>query len=182
MNITAEHIKQVKQGSSATQKLVFEGLFSTMFRVCQRYIVQTDEAEDCVMKGFLKAFQQIEQFEYRDEGSFQFWLKRIMVNEALMSLRKKTNFNLVSHEVLPEVGFDDDGIQHVDASYLFDAVLKLPPGYRTVLNLFVIEGYSHREIADLLNVSESTSKTQLVKAKSKLKKLITQTNYGYGNS
>lgn len=180
MELTAEQIKQVKQGDKAMQKLVFEKMFSQMFRVCQRYIVQTDEAEDCVMKGFLKAFQQIELFEYREKSSFAAWLKRIMVNEALMSLRKKNNFNLVPHESVPETGFEDSGILHIEASYLFDALLKLPSGYRTVLNLFAVEGYSHREIAELLNISESTSKSQLLKAKAKLKKLITQQEYGYG--
>jgi RNA polymerase sigma factor (sigma-70 family) len=182
MQITAEHIGQLKAGVSATQKMVFEGFYNAMFRTCQRYLVRTDEAEDCVMKGFLKAFQQIGSFDYRDENSFHYWLKRIVVNEALMALRKQNNFNLVPHENMPDLAVNDTGIQHIEAAYLFEAVMKLPPGYRTVFNLFVIEGYSHQEIAQMLNITESTSKTQLVKGKEKLKKLITQQHYGYGNS
>lgn len=164
------------------QKAVFEGLFAMMFRVCQRYVVQTDEAEDCVMKGFLKAFRQVDMFRYQDESSFRQWVKRIMVNESLMALRKRNNFNLVSHENLPEQAADDSGMQHVEAAYLFDALTRLPAGYRTVFNLHVVEGYSHAEIGELLGVSESTSKTQLAKAKNRLKKIIMSEQYGYGNS
>ncbi len=96
MQLTPEHINLLKQQHAPTQKLVFEGLFSTMFRVCQRYLVRIDEAEDCVMKGFMKAFNQVNNFVYEHENSFTFWLKRIMVNEALMALRKQNNLALVA--------------------------------------------------------------------------------------
>lgn len=182
MKVTSEHIRQLKENRSATQKLVFECFFSTMFRVCQRYLVRTDEAEDCVMKGFLKAFQQIASFELRDEQGFEYWLRRIMVNEALMALRKQNNFNLVPYDQVTDVASEDQGMQHIEAAYLFDAVIKLPAGYRTVFNLYVVEGYSHQEIATLLQISESTSKTQLAKGKARLRKLITQQQYGYGNT
>ncbi len=182
MQLNAEHIKQLKQNNTALQKQVFEKCFSTMFRVCQRYVFKTDEAEDCVMKGFLKAFQQIEKFEFENEHSFLFWLKRIMVNEALMALRKQNNFNLINIEDAPEISIDDEFIEQIEAQYLFDAILKLPTGYRTVLNMFVVEGYSHQEIAKTLGITESTSKSQLSKAKAKLKNLITQKKYGYGNA
>ncbi len=182
MQVNEKHIKQLKQGDSTIQKMVFEGLFSKMFRVCLRYIVRTDEAEDCVMKGFLKAFQQMERFEYQGEDSFMYWLKRIMVNEALMALRKQNNFSLVALENTTEVSFDDDALQQVEANYLYDAITLLPTGYRTVLNMFVVEGYSHQEIAETLGITESTSKTQLAKAKAKLKQVITQKQYGYGNA
>jgi RNA polymerase sigma factor (sigma-70 family) len=182
MQINKKYIKQLKQGDSTVQKMVFDGLFSKMFRVCLRYIVRTDEAEDCVMKGFLKAFQQMELFEYQGADSFVYWLKRIMVNEALMALRKQNNFNMVALDQIPEVSFDDDALQQIEANYLFDAIVLLPTGYRTVLNMFVVEGYSHQEIAKTLGISESTSKTQLLKAKAKLQQVITQRKYGYGNA
>jgi RNA polymerase sigma-70 factor (ECF subfamily) len=182
MQVNEKYIKQLKQGNSSVQKRVFDGLFSKMFRVCLRYILRTDEAEDCVMKGFLKAFQQMDRFEYQGEDSFVYWLKRIMVNEALMALRKQNNFNMVALDQTPEVSFDDDALQQIEANYLYDAITLLPTGYRTVLNMFVIEGYSHQEIAEILGISESTSKTQLLKAKAKLKQVITQKKYGYGNA
>ncbi len=182
MQLNAEHIKKLKQGNAALQKQVFESFFSTMFRVCQRYVARIDEAEDCTMKGFLKAFKEIQHFEPTHENSFTFWLKRIMVNEALMALRKQNNFSLVSLDEAQALTFDDDFIQQIEAQYLFDTILTLPTGYRTVLNMYVIEGYSHQEIAKILGITESTSKTQLAKAKAKLKNLIVQKKYGYGNA
>jgi RNA polymerase sigma-70 factor (ECF subfamily) len=181
MLINKEQIKLLKQGETTIQKLVFEKCFNVMFCVCQRYVIRIDEAEDCVMKGFLKAFQHINKFEFENENSFRYWLKRIMVNEALMALRKQNNFSLVNIDEAPDIGFDDHFMEQIDAQYLFDAILKLPIGYRTVLNVFIIEGYSHNEIAKALSITESTSKTQLAKAKAKLKNLITQKQYGYGN-
>lgn len=183
MQLTLQHIQQLKQKHAPTQKMVFEGLFSTMFRVCQRYVVRVDEAEDCVMKGFMKAFQQLDQFTYTHELSFMHWLKRIMVNEALMALRKQTNLSLVAIEDhQTDVALDDALLQQLDAKYLFEVITKLPIGYRTVLNMFIVEGYSHQEIADALGITESTSKTQLAKAKAKLKQVIIQKQYGYGNA
>jgi RNA polymerase sigma-70 factor (ECF subfamily) len=91
------------------------------------------------MKGFLKAFQQIEKFEYQNDNSFMYWLKRIMVNEALMALRKQNNFSLVSIDKAPDIGFDDDFIKQMDAQYLFDDILKLPIGYRTVLTCLLLK-------------------------------------------
>lgn len=179
MHISATQVQQLKQGDRTAQKQVFEQLFNTMFRVCHRYLSQTDEAEDCVMKGFLKAFQQVSRFEYQREGSFEGWLRRIMVNEALMSLRRSNNFNLVSLEDTMEVTFDNDALSTLDARYLHSAIAALPTGYRTVFNLFVVEGYSHQEIAVRLGITESTSKTQLAKAKARLKQLITTEAYGY---
>jgi len=181
MQLTPEHITLLKQHHAPTQKLVFEGLFSTMFRLCQRYLVRMDEAEDCVMKGFMKAFNQVNGFVYEHERSFTFWLKRIMVNEALMALRKQNNLALVAIEDASDVTLEDSLLQQIEAKYLYEAITKLPVGYRTVLNLFVVEGYSHQEIAQTLGITESTSKTQLAKAKLKLKVLLTQQQYGYGN-
>ena len=181
MQLNAVQIKRLKQGDAAMQKQVFEQLFNAMFRVCQRYVNRIDEAEDCVMKGFLKAFQQIKLFEGAHENSFLFWIKRIMINEALMALRKQNNFSLVNIDEVTDIAFDDAYLQQIDAQYLFDAILKLPTGYRTVLNLFIVEGYSHQEIAKELGITESTSKTQLAKAKAKLKNIITHKQYGYGN-
>lgn len=182
MQVSLQQINLLKQKHAPTQKLVFDGLFNSMFRVCQRYVVRVDEAEDCVMKGFMKAFNQLEQFTYTHELSFVHWLKRIMVNEALMAIRKQTNLGLVAIEDnQTDVALDDDLFKQLDAKYLFDVITKLPTGYRTVLNMFVVEGYSHQEIAAALGITESTSKTQLSKAKQKLKGIITQQQYGYGN-
>lgn len=180
MEITADQIVKLKHQDAATQKLVFQQLYKPMFRICQRYLARIDEAEDCVMKGFLKAFNQLQSFTYEHENSFMFWLKRIMVNESLMALRKQHNLSLASIDEASEVAFEDGLLQQIDAEYLLDAIAKLPTGYRTVLNLFVIEGYSHKEIGKLLSISESTSKTQLAKAKQKLQVSLTKEKMHYG--
>ncbi|MCG9881295.1 MAG: sigma-70 family RNA polymerase sigma factor [Bacteroidia bacterium] len=182
MQVNKEHIKLLKQGDAKTQKWVFESLYAKMFRVCQRYLVRTDEAEDCMMKAFMKAFQQLDAFTYEHEQSFVHWLKRIMVNESLMALRKQQNLSLATLSEEIDKESDDDFFAHIAAKDLLDALLKLPVGYRTVFNLFVIEGYTHQEIAAELNISESTSKSQLFKAKQRLQVLLTQSQYGYGKA
>ena len=106
MQLNKEHLKLLKQGDAKTQQWVFETLYAKMFRVCLRYLVRTDEAEDCLMKGFMKAFQQLDTFTYAHEQSFVHWLKRIMVNESLMALRKQQNLSLASISDELEVGWD----------------------------------------------------------------------------
>lgn len=181
MNITADQIIKLKQQDAETQKWVFQSLFNSMLRVCQRYLIRIDEAEDCVMKGFMKAFQQLQFFTYEHNKSFFNWLKQIMVNEALMALRKQHNLSLVAIEYANDITIDDKLLKDIEAEYLYTAITKLPVGYRTVLNLYIIEGYSHQEIAKLLSITESTSKSQLAKAKHKLRILLTQNELKYGN-
>jgi len=182
MHLNKEHIKLLEQGDAKTQKWVFESMFAKMCRVCQRYLVRTDEAEDCVMKGFMKAFQQIDSFTYEHEQSFIHWVKRIMVNESLMALRKQQNLSMVAISDDTVAEWDTDFINQIAAKDLLAALLKLPIGYRTVFNLFVVEGYSHQEIAALLHISESTSKSQLFKAKQRLQALLSHNQYGYGKA
>lgn len=176
-----QFIKLLYKGERATQKQVFEQLYASMFRVCHRYILQQDEAEDCLMKGFLKVFQQIEKFEYKDEQSLFWWIRKVMVNEALMVIRKKNNFYMMAEENMPEIIVDADIWSKLDAEDLNTMIMRLPTGYRTVFSLFVIEGYEHKEIAEMLGITESTSKSQLAKSKAKLRQIMEQMNSGYGN-
>jgi len=174
-------IKQLNKGERLVQKQLFEELYASMFRVCQRYVLPHDEAEDCVMKGFLKVFQQIGKFEYRDEKSLFWWIRKIMLNEALMVARKKHNFYIMAEEKMQEIAVDADIWLKLDAEDLNTMIMQLPTGYRTVFCLFVVEGYEHKEIAELLGITESTSKSQLQKAKIKLRLIVEQMNSGYGN-
>jgi len=176
-----EFIRQLKSGERIAQKQLFEQLYSSMFRVCNRYIIQQDEAEDCLMKAFMKVFQQIGNFEYKDEQSLFWWIRKIMVNESLMVVRKKHNFYMMADEEMPKIEVDADVLLKLDAEDLNTLIMRLPTGYRTVFNLFVIEGYEHKEIAEMLEITESTSKTQLAKAKTKLRQILEQMNLGYGN-
>ncbi|MFY8021174.1 MAG: RNA polymerase sigma factor [Bacteroidia bacterium] len=174
--ISKYQIEQCLKADRKTQRLVFDTLYAPMFRICQRYLVNTALTEDCVLKGMMKMFQQLESFVFEDEFSLYKWLRQIMVNEALMELRKKNNFYLMPEEHLPELPDQQDILSSMQAEDINKMILMLPTGYRTVLNLFVVEGYSHKEIAEMLQIKESTSKTQYMKAKSKLKELIQQEN------
>ena len=175
-----DFINKCKKADRAAQKMLFEKLYAPMYRVCYRYLGKQAEAEDCLMKAFMKAFQKIETFEYKDENSFYYWIKKVMVNEALMELRKHSNLSLVPLESLHEVADDADVLQYLSSEELYGLILKLPTGYRTVLNLNVIEGHTHAEIAAMLNITESTSRTQLAKARKSLKLMLEQMNKSYG--
>lgn len=146
-----------------------------MFGLCKRYIKDISEAEEIMINGFYKVFMKMDQF--RGQGSFEGWMRRIMVNEALMYLRRY-NMNL-SVELNDNIGKEnvlkpDAGIREQDILKLLD---HLPIGYRTVFNLYAIEGYAHQEIAEKLGVSINTSKSQLLKARKKLKELLEQRKY-----
>lgn len=146
-----------------------------MFGMCKRYIKDLGEAESIMINGFYKVFMKIDQF--KGQGSFEGWMKRIMINEALMYLRRY-NMNL-SVELQDSLG--KESVLRADAGIVEEDILKLldhlPIGYRTVFNLFAIEGYPHQEIAEKLGISVNTSKSQLLKARKKLKDLLEKRQY-----
>jgi RNA polymerase sigma-70 factor (ECF subfamily) len=140
-----------------------------------RYAGSRDEAEDIVQEGFIKVFQKISSF--RREGSFEGWIKRIMINQALNHYRKSRKQPY--HSVIEEIDETEildleepEPLDQVPADALLAMIQQLPEGYKLVFNLYVFEEYSHKEIAESLNVSESTSKTQLLKARRLLRKKI----------
>lgn len=152
-----------------------------MLNVCIRYVKDQMEAEDLLSQGFTKVFKHISRFVYEHENSLQGWIKKIMINECLMFLRKKANFYLVPLTEADEIAIEDVKLEHIDANYILQSIAELPVGYRTVLNLYVIEGYSHLEIGGLLNIKEATSRSQLNKAKEALKhKLLPYKFIHYG--
>jgi RNA polymerase sigma factor (sigma-70 family) len=152
------------------QKALYDRYSSLFFAVCKRYLKNTEDAEDVLLEGFFKIFDKID--DYSGEGSFEGWMRRIMVNQSLMFLRKAHNFQLTvefSGVEMPTRLNIEDELNERDILVLLD---KLPTGYRTVFNLYVIEGYKHREIADLLGISINTSKSQLILAKDRLRQLM----------
>ena len=162
-------------GKRSAQSLLYKKFAATMLGVCMRYSSNRDEAEDIVQEGFIKIFQRITSF--RREGSFEGWMKRIMINQALNHYRK--NRKLPYHSVIEEIDETEildmeepEPLDPIPAETLLTMIQKLPEGYRMVFNLYVFEEYSHKEIAESLNVSESTSKTQLLKARRLLRKKI----------
>lgn len=177
--ISFQQIELCKQWDQIAQKQVFEILYPPMFRIVQRYLVNTSQAEDCVMRGIMKVFQKIESFHYQGEQSLFFWARTIVINEALMELRKRNNFYLLTEEDLVELPDSTDELNETDAEELFRLIIGLPEGYRTVFNLYVIEEFSHKEIAQMLGIKESTSKTQYRKAKIKLKEMLLNNKNGF---
>lgn len=170
-----ELISACKEHQPFAQKLLFERYWEKVFMVCVRYIQQQEIAEERLSDTFLKAFQNVEKFQYRGEGSLQAWLSRIAVNECLMFLRSNDNvqFTDVPTNELESTEEPSSGIiQKITAKALLNLIHTLPPGYKAVFNLYLMEGFSHKEIATMLNISENTSKSQLRKARIMLQQKI----------
>lgn len=170
-----ELIKGCKKNNPKIQRQLYEMYSGRMLAICRRYIKHTDEAEEIMVNGFLKIFEKIDQF--RGEGSFEGWMKRIMVFEALNHLRKQ---KMVFVEI--ETAQYNENIDYTNAQSqlevqdLMNLLDELPAGYRTVFNLYAIEGYSHQEIGEMLQISESTSKSQLSRARVHLQKKVLELN------
>ena len=175
----AQLINGCQKGNAKAQKHLYDAFATIMFRLCCRYVKDQPEAEDVLLKGFQKVFTGIKSFEYRDDKSLEGWIKKIMVNECLMLLRKTNNFNLTSISEDMPVLADIDLESNLSAEDIYALILELPAGYRTVFNLYVIEGYSHKEIASQLQISELTSRSQLSKAKALLRNKLTNNQMHY---
>ena len=160
----AQLISALKRGESRAHKVVYERFVGKMLAVCTRYCANRADAEEVMLDGFMRVFEKIEQF--REDGSFEGWIRRIMVTESLMFLRKAKQWRqeipLEDITIEPDYEWADTAINEND---LLRLVNQLPDGYRTVFNLYAIEGYAHAEIAALLNISEGTSKSQLSRAR-----------------
>ena len=152
------------------QNELFHLLGPKMLSICRRYLTSTQEAEDALITGFAKVFEKLDTIQKK--GNLEAWVKRIIINECLMIIRK--NKRMPQLYPIEEMAYKLD-VPFVDHLYYND-VLKLlnqlPTGYRTVFNLYVIEGYKHREIADIMNISINTSKSQLILARKKLSSMI----------
>jgi RNA polymerase sigma factor (sigma-70 family) len=153
------------------QQELYNRYASKMFAVCLRYAGNPDDAQDLLQEGFIKIFKNLGK--YRGDGSFEGWIRRIFVNTSIEHYRKKANLRTVSDT--NELVIEDKDINILDTLAEKDVlklVQKLPPGYKMVFNMHVVEGYSHKEIADALGINEGTSKSQLARAKVVLKKMI----------
>lgn len=174
INFNKEFVKRCLKADRTAQKELFEKLYGPMYRVCFRYLGNQPESEDCVMRGFMKSFQSLEKFDFQGDHSLFAWIRRIMVNEALMEIRRRSSLMIVSEDEGLHLPDQSSVIEQLSSEELYRLITQLPTGYRTVFNLYVIEGYDHREIAEMLNISENTSRTQLAKARGKLKTMIEQ--------
>jgi RNA polymerase sigma-70 factor (ECF subfamily) len=172
-------VKEARQGSTAAQKCLFDLLADKMLQVCCRYVKSREDAEELLLDGFYKFFKNLNSFSYQGEAALHAWLKRIMVNECLMFLRKKNVFTIVTESAAEEIVLEEEALSNLSAAEIYNLVIALPVGYRTVFNLFVIEGMEHKEIAALTGITEGTSKSQLSKARALLQKMLSKKGIEY---
>ncbi len=164
-------IEGCKAGNRLMQKMLFQKYSSTMLGVCMRYSKDKQEAEDIMLEGFMHILDKISQF--KKEGSFEGWMKRIMVNLAISNYRKNLKFYYTDN--LTDFEFDSEiasPIDNLSIKEILSSLEKLPEGYRIIFNLFIIEGYTHHQIANKLAISIGTSKSQLSKARKAMQMLL----------
>lgn len=158
--------------NAAAQKALYEKYSAKMLSVCYRYAHNREDAEDMLQEGFIKVFGQIHTFQNR--GAFEGWIRRIIIHTCINNLKKNKRFNesvdlihatslQVMEETIPSI---------IQAKQVVECIRLLPIGYRTVLNLYAIEGYSHREIGEMLDIEESTSRSQYTRAKAMLEDML----------
>ena len=173
-----ELIKLAVENNRQAQQQIYSRFSSKMLSVCRQYIKDIQYAEDLMITSFMKVFVNLNKFE--NKGSFEGWMRRIMINECISYIRVHKKINFLEEEFYKETGFNaTDSDYNVDEIQLM--IDNLPEGYKLVFNLFAIEGYKHQEIATMLNISEGTSKSQLFQARKMLQEqIIKLKNYGHG--
>ncbi len=171
-------IKEVLSGNKASFKLLYQRYARKHMLTCLRYVKIKSDAEDLLQESYIKIYKDLGQF---DEGKAKFgtWSNRIVINTCLMKLRKKNIFKDFRElfEGSKEVLIEANAVDHLSLQELTNLILQLPKGYRTVFNMYVIDGFTHQEIAESLNVSVSTSKSQLMKAKKALQNHLKPRDY-----
>ncbi len=178
MNLS-EAIQACKHKDPLGQKFLFDQYARQMFLLCYRYVKKKEDAEELMLNGFYKFYKNIRKFQYRGESSVLPWLKKVMINECLMFLRKKKELRIVPLNEETEVCIREEIISGISAENIYQLITELPPGYRTVFNLYVIDGMTHREIAKALHITEGTSKSQLNRARSILQTMIIKNELSY---
>lgn len=173
-----ELIKSSIRGDADARRALYDRYVQYLSAVCSRYITDRADVKDVLQEALVKIFQSLDRFEWRGEGSLRSWMARIVVNECLKFMRDNRRLDMfVTMPELPDVPDDEDddaeiSVEDVPPDVIHSMIRELPDGYRTVFNLFVIEGRSHREIAKVLGISEATSASQFHRAKKILSKRI----------
>ncbi|WP_291858541.1 sigma-70 family RNA polymerase sigma factor [Marinilabilia sp.] len=173
-------IRQCKKGKSSAQHEVYRVYAPRLRGVCRRYIVDPDEAEDVMQEGFIRIFSQIEKFTWQGDHTFFYWMKRVMINHALNYLKKnRAHFHgeALSEEHADRSGDDndrffDDNYSRFSKEDVVNALTEVPLPFKMVLNMAVIDGMKHKEIAEALEIAEETSRSRLTRAKQLLKKAL----------
>ncbi len=162
-------IKECKKQHPKAQEQLYRLYGSKLFSICLKYSNNYANAEDTLQDSFITIFDKIKQ--YKGKGSFEGWMKRITINTALQKFRKQKVFDIISEEQLEEVEVDIDE-ETVSLDYLLELIQQLPDRYRLVFNLYVLDGFSHKEISEMLAISTGTSKSNLARARKILKEKI----------
>lgn len=168
-------IQGCKRNDRDSQRLLYQHYYSYALSVCVRYSRNMEEAKEVVNDGFMKVFVKIEQ--YNQEMSFKGWMRKIMINACIDQYRKELKFQ--NHDSVENVRWEDQSpraISDMSHQELLTLIQKLSPSYRTVFNLYVIDGYTHPEISRMLKISEGTSKSNLMKARENLRYMLEQLN------
>jgi RNA polymerase sigma-70 factor (ECF subfamily) len=174
--IHAPLIEECRNGNSKAQFRLYNQYSKAMYNLAYRMLNNREDAEDMLQEVFIECFRNIESFRF--ESTFGAWLKKIVVNKCINQLKKK-KIDLTLCDTLPAVAADEEEEATYDTKQIFKGIEMLPDGYRIILTLYLLEGYDHTEISQILGISESTSKSQYSRAKEKLKNIISKKeNYG----
>lgn len=174
-------VNRCKQGDDRAFHELYKLYSRAMFNICVRMMNSREEAEDLLQDAFVSAFKNIDY--YREESTFGSWLKRIVINKCINAINKKSvelaelNESITKEEELEDEGSGDLLYEELSVDGIKHAIAKLSTGYRTVLTLYLLEGYDHLEIAEILGISESTSKTQYLRAKKRLREILKEQGY-----
>lgn len=168
-------ICKVKEGDPGAMRMLYDSFVGYLMGVCTRYVPEPDDAKDILQDSFVKIFGAISSFEWRGDGALRAWMTRIVVNEALGFLRAKSRFTPLEYdESIPDEPDEEPEVDDISAEEIHGMIQELPDGYRTVFNLFVLEGKSHKEIASMLGIAADSSASQLSRAKKILAKKINE--------
>jgi len=170
-------IYNCQKNDTKAQSELYELFSSKLFSICLKYSRNYAEAEDNLQDSFITIFKKIKQ--YKNKGSFEGWLKRITINTALQRYRKQKVFDIVNEDAIEDEEVDIDE-NDVSLEFLLSCIQELPDRYRLVFNLYVLDGYSHKEISEMLEINLGTSKSNLARARMILKEKIT--TYTSGNN
>lgn len=166
-------VRACMSGQRGSQQRLYEKYKAKMFGICLRYAKSREDAEDMLLDGFMKVFRDLKQFQFK--GSLEGWIRKVMVNTALMHLRKKHRFDFQKTDnelLLNQISIEPSVTQNIQVDAIIQLIQQLPVGYQTIFNLYAVEGFSHKEIGERLDIKESTSRSQYTRARRLLQQLF----------
>jgi len=174
-------LKLIRHGDQAAMRLLYDRYAGYLAAVCARYVESEDDRKDILQECFIKIFKSVGRFEHRGEGSLKAWMVRIVVNESLRFIKNGSTYSFIEYDgYLPDVPEEPD-VDSVPDDVIDSIILSMPPGYRAVFNLYVFERKSHKEIAEMLGIGESSSASQFSRARAYLAKRVKEYREAHKN-